>query len=242
MRNTRLKRILLTWNFVIRALAHRWRRTIFEWLGSDRYSFVALNELDRKLAKHLDFRGGTFIEAGANDGITQSNTYWFERFRGWRGLLIEAVPRKSAECRRNRPNAIVVNSAMVASDDITSITMKTANLMAYVVGSFTKSEDEATHLANAERVQALSSVTEVSVPASRLSTLLDAQNMPQIDLFSLDVEGYEAEVLKGLDLTRHKQRFILVETKDIAGVLNVLKQQYTILDQLSFHDYLLKAE
>ena len=114
--------------------------------------------------------------------------------------------------------------------------------MAYVVGSFTKSEDEATHLANAERVQALSSVTEVSVPASRLSTLLDAQNMPQIDLFSLDVEGYEAEVLKGLDLTRHKPRFILVETKDIAGVLNVLKQQYTILDQLSFHDYLLKAE
>lgn len=44
-------------------------------LGSDRCSYLALNELDRKRRKHLDHDGGTFIEAGANDGLRQSNTY-----------------------------------------------------------------------------------------------------------------------------------------------------------------------
>src|SRR5882672_6906915 len=92
------------------------RRKSFEFFGSDRHSHLALNDLDRKLAKYLDYRSGTFIEAGANDGLNQSNTYWFERFRGWRGILIEAVPEKAEECRRNRPLAQVFCNALVASN------------------------------------------------------------------------------------------------------------------------------
>src|SRR6516225_8771930 len=86
-----------------RKFAKTLRRTVFEWMGSDRYSRLALNGLDKKLNAHIDIRNGFFVEAGANDGLAQSNTYWFEQFRGWRGLLIEAVPEKAAACRRNRP-------------------------------------------------------------------------------------------------------------------------------------------
>jgi hypothetical protein len=35
--------------------------------------------------------GGVFIELGANDGLTQSNTAFFEFSRGWTGLLVEPV-------------------------------------------------------------------------------------------------------------------------------------------------------
>jgi len=230
---------------VMRAVFSRarvWRRKLFEMAGSDSYSHYALNDLDYKLARHLDFRCGTFIEAGANDGLNQSNTYWFEHFRDWRGLLIEGVPDKAAECRRNRPRARVVNSALVGNDEVKFITMKTANLMAYVVGSFGKSEEETTHLETAKRVQSLTSVEDIQVPATRLSAILDEQGMDAVDLFSLDVEGYELEVLKGLDLKRHRPRFILVETKNIDGVLEVLDRQYTVVEQMSFHDYFLKAK
>ena len=37
-------------------------------------------------------RDGFFIECGALDGETRSNSLLFERFRGWTGLLVEADP------------------------------------------------------------------------------------------------------------------------------------------------------
>src|ERR1700742_3539599 len=103
----------------VERLRKKWRghrRPLYELFGSDRWSHLALNDLDHKLKKYLDFENGSFIEAGGNDGLSQSNTYWFERFRGWRGILIEAVPEKAEESTRNRPKAKVVNCALVADD------------------------------------------------------------------------------------------------------------------------------
>ena len=42
-------------------------------------------------------RGGFFVECGALDGETRSNTLFFERERGWSGLLIEADPLNSRQ-------------------------------------------------------------------------------------------------------------------------------------------------
>jgi FkbM family methyltransferase len=219
----------------------RLRRVLFEALGSDRYSHLALNDLDRKLARHLDFRGGYFIECGANDGLSQSNTYWFERFRGWRGLLIEAIPPKAAECRRNRPGATVVNSALAADHSVRFVRMQAADLMAFVVGSFESAEEERQQLQNAKQVQNLQAVAEFEVPARPLADILDEIAPPRPDLFSLDVEGYELEVLRGMDVTRYRPRHILVETKRLPHVQELLGSHYRLIDQLSHHDYLFRA-
>ena len=116
----------------------RRRRPIHELFGSDRWSHLALNNLDHKLKKYLDFENGSFIEAGGNDGLSQSNTYWFERFRGWRGMLIEAVPEQAQLCRRNRPRAEVVNTALVADQATESVRIKAAKLMAFIPGTRTQ--------------------------------------------------------------------------------------------------------
>ena len=223
-------------------LALRFRRPLFESFGSDRYSHLAINDLDRKLSAYLDFRGGTFIEAGANDGLSQNNTYWFERFRGWRGLLVEAVPEKAMACRRNRPKAIVIQSALVASDDVKSVRIRTADLMAYVEGGFSDPAQEKTHLGHAMELYNPSSIVEIEVPARTLSSILDEQAIDKIDLFSLDVEGFEAEVLKGLDTSRHRPRYILVETKQIDTIMAVLGTAYEQVGLLSHHDHLLRAK
>ena len=225
----------------LRAAIKRWRRAVFELAGSDRYSHFAINDLDYKLAAHIPCRNGVFIEAGANDGLTQSNTYWFERFRGWRGILIEPVPMMAAACLRNRPRATVINSALVSSEITKSVRMQTAHLMAFVSKSFARPEDEQHHLRTAIEVQQLESVMEIEVTARTLSSILLELDVTRIDLLSLDVEGYEVEVLKGLDTALHRPRFILVETGRLPDVLEALEGRYIAVDQLSHHDHLLKA-
>jgi len=225
---------------LMREIYWRVRRPVWEAFGSDRYSHLALNDLDRKLEKYLDFDNGFFVEAGGNDGLSQSNTYWFERFRGWRGILIEAVPDQAKLCRQNRPLAKVINAALVADDSTKSVRIKAARLMAFIPGTRTAAEEEA-HLQAAIRAQKLASVPEIEVPATTLAAILDEQRGRRVDLFSLDVEGYEIPVLKGMDSDRHRPRLILVETKDLEGVLRALNGHYQPIEQLSHHDHLLKA-
>ena len=218
-----------------------YRRALFESFGSDRYSHMGLNGLDRKLAKYLDFQNGIFVEAGANNGLAQSNTYWFERFRGWRGILIEPVPDVAAICRRNRPAAYVVNAALVAREETKTITVTTGNLMGYVTGHFADKEQEARHRQFAIQYQDLPGLREIEVPARTLANILEEYNLGRIDLFSLDVEGYELEVFKGMNVEKHRPRYLCVETKAPDVICVALGEHYETVTQLSEHDFLFRA-
>ena len=67
-----------------------------------RVIFKGREHLDKKILKYLDFQNGFFIELGANDGISESNTYFFERFRNWKGVLIEPILHNYLSCKKNR--------------------------------------------------------------------------------------------------------------------------------------------
>ncbi|KAF6201526.1 hypothetical protein GE061_003917 [Apolygus lucorum] len=53
-------------------------------------------------------KNGFFIEVGALDGETRSNTLYFERFLNWTGLLIEPDPLNFANLLRKKPKCLVV--------------------------------------------------------------------------------------------------------------------------------------
>ena len=219
---------------------HALRRRWHERLGSAKHSKPGLDGLDDKLAKYLDFDGGFFIEVGANDGFTQSNTYYLEKFKGWRGILIEAVPELFARCRRERPASRVYNCALVAQTyPEATIEINYANLMSLVVGARSTRQAEDQHVQEGMRVQELPSSYRVRVPARTLDSILsELQPQTSIDFFSLDVEGYEVAVLQGLSLERYRPRFVLVETHALADVNAVLAGHYDVVDQLTCHDYL----
>ncbi|MDP8908252.1 MAG: FkbM family methyltransferase, partial [Chloroflexota bacterium] len=196
-----------------------------------------LDQLDLKLALHVKRRGGFVVEAGANDGVTQSNTALLARYRGWRGLLVEPVSELAHRCRMLRPESVVEQAALVAPDHEQPTTaMRYANLMSLVHGARGSADADREHVAEGERLQGVSSY-ELEVPTRPLSAILDDHRVRRAELLCLDLEGYEPEALRGLDPERHPT-FILVEVWDRAATDEQLQRLYEPLAELSRRDVL----
>lgn len=203
--------------------------------------FFSLNDLDRKLESYLDFDGGFFIEAGANDGVAQSNTLYFERHRAWRGLLVEPMAPLAWRCRTIRPGALTVNVALGAFEQRnTRLKMTYCNLMSTVDGALASAEEQDAHLRAGAAVQKIQTYP-LSVPCVPLSDLIDRYHIGKVDLLSLDVEGYEENALRGLDLTRHQPRYMLVEARYRRNVENVIEKFYETVAELTERDILYRS-
>ena len=198
----------------------------------------ALNHLDLKLKPYLDFTGGIFVEAGANDGISQSNTLYFERYRNWSGILIEPIPELAEQCRVNRPGCIVENCALVPHDYAHSyVEMRYCNLMSLVKGAMHSKEEEEDHIARGREIQDVDTY-ELKAPARTLSSVLDQHAVAGVDFFSLDVEGFELAVLRGIDFDRHRPTFMLIEARYRDEIDAYLTPIYEAIAELSHHDVL----
>ncbi len=181
--------------------------------------------LDAKLDELFgECRDGVFIELGAHDGLTQSNTAFLEFSRGWTGLLIEPSRVRYNECVRNRPGSIVFHGACVSNTYPTKT----------VEGDF---DGRLMSSVGGERLQHKEASLSV-VPAFTLESLLESKNITKIDLLSLDTEGYELEVLRGLNLTIYRPRYLLIEvyTKDYESILSFL-QSYGYVLESNFTNY-----
>lgn len=239
-----LKRLILLRDVVV-ALIAKIRLIILSLVireKSKKCSF-ALNNIDINLAKCLNVRHGFFIEAGANDGVTQSNTLYFEKYKKWRGLLIEPIPELAEKCKVNRPNCIVENCALVSSDyDKETIEIRYANLMSVVKGGLKDANEENIHIAKGLEIQDIPATYTVTVPARTLSSILDQYNIKNVDLLSLDVEGYELEALKGIDFNKSGPKYMLIEARYVDEIESFIGNIYEKIANLSHHDILYKLK
>ncbi len=214
------------------AIPENWRRSVkinralwAERLGSWRFSSPALFDLDAKLASFLPSTG-VFLEIGANDGYSQSNTYHLER-SGWTGILIEPVPRFFNICKRVRPQSYCFNYACSGEDGV-DVEMVEQGLMSVALGRTTR-----------EETRVLSeTASRVTVPSARLSDLIDKTPYKAITFMSIDVEGAEMDVLAGLDLSRHAPEWLLIESDQLDLVTELLSDTMRHEAQLTYHDHL----
>jgi FkbM family methyltransferase len=204
--------------------------------------YFGLNELDKKILNYINSRDGYFVELGANDGITQSNTKYFELFKGWHGVLIEPSPKQFKRLRkfRKRKN-LFYNCACVAFDfPKESIELMYSNLMSVALEGRNDIQDPIAHAIEGEIHSEKEKTFTFHAEARTLQSILDESNSPKlIDLLSLDVEGGELEVLGGVDFGRTNFRYIVIETRSINDVRQFLEdREYKEIAQLTHHDYL----
>jgi FkbM family methyltransferase len=205
--------------------------------------YWGLGDLDHQIEKYLDFDCGYYVELGANDGRLSSNTLYYEQFRNWRGVLIEPAPNLYLECRKNRSaqNQIVC-AACVAFDykgDFVKIIY--SNSMSVALNVETDVGDGMAHAELGRQfLQPWETVFSFGAVARTLSSILLEASAPHvIDFLSLDVEGTELEVLKGVDHNAFKFRYMLVECRDIERLRSYLEPLgYRLLERFNENDYM----
>jgi FkbM family methyltransferase len=160
--------------------------------------------------------GGVFVEAGAFDGVLLSTTYALEAM-GWTGLLVEPIPERFEACRAARPGSRVVRAAVgrAGSTGVTRFEVPEADpaALADLGASMAMPEHQ-----RREAARLGASVRMIEVPLTSLGALLDeAPPAGRIDVAVIDVEGFEADAIDGLDLGRYRPRTLIVEDLVPAG-------------------------
>jgi protein O-GlcNAc transferase len=150
---------------------------------------------------------GTFVEIGAYDGISFSNSLFFERHLGWNGICIEPLPLVFDQLRRNR-KVVCVNCAISDREGIEEfidVDMPGYGKMySGLLGSYDERHME---LVRAEGT----SVHVIRVRTRKLSDLLDENGLTRVDYLSIDTEGSELKILRSFDPNAYGIRVISIE-------------------------------
>lgn len=162
---------------------------------------------------------GVFVEVGANDGISVSNSSCLADV-GWTGILIEPIPQFAQACRnhyRGNDRIQVVEAAVGATESNIEITI--AGLLTTTNESLLKgyrSLDWA--------MAAVRNTTRLTVRQRSLNEILETAGLggKSIDVLIVDVEGAEAAVFEGFSITRWAPKMIIVELAHTHPDLHVI--------------------
>lgn len=158
---------------------------------------------------------GVFVEIGAFDGVTISNTYFFEKNFNWHGVLIEGGENNCKDLfanKKERSNSKLV-CAPICKSEYTSFR-------------------DAGFYGTIDKIQ----TSAKRIKCNTLSNITHFYNIKHIDLFSLDVEGSELEVLQTFDFSVSVS-YWLIEWNNLRktlrdGITSLLnKNGYVLLNQ-----------
>jgi FkbM family methyltransferase len=147
-------------------------------------------------------RNGFFVEFGATDGISLSNTYLLEREFRWRGILAEPAKCWHPALRSNRKCKIDTRCVWSTTGELLDFSEASLAELS-TISEFTEKDFN-----RDER----KTIDEYCVPSISINDLLKTYEAPkQIDFMSIDTEGSEFRILKSLDFSKYEPKIITVE-------------------------------
>jgi len=156
---------------------------------------------------------GVFVEIGAWDGVDISNTYTLEKKRDWKGLLVEPIKDKAADCSHNRWYDVWRGCIYDRDGEVDFTHIRGYSEMLSCI-------KEDSHPYHKERIQREISqynqqVETIKVPCKTINSLLNSFNIERVDILSLDVQSIELLVLKAYNVQKNPCKVIILDTNSI---------------------------
>jgi len=172
-------------------------------------------------------RNGFFIECGALDGETRSNTLYMERYLDWTGLLIEADPLNFAQMVQKNRKSWLSPTCLSKTPHPQVVSFK----QDFNVGRIS------------ENKVGQSKAGYVDVQCFPIYSYLVALNVSQVDYFSLDIEGDELDVLKTIPFDKVDIQTLSVEFAHVDDGKDTLKefmtsQGYNVVAEITHPNWL----
>lgn len=188
----------------------------------------------------LGKRNGIFVDIGAYDGQTFSNSLFFEQSLGWTGLCVEPLPsefEKLKVCRIATCVNTCVSDYNGFGDLLDVDVINDAKMLSGLIENY-----GARHVERIDRVLIQKSV--LRVPVITLTDLLRAHNLPKVDYCSIDTEGSELNILNSLDFGMFDiSLFTIKKNYEDSRIQNFMDQKgYELVVEFQGFDQLYKKK
>lgn len=157
----------------------------------------------------LHKKSGVFLDIGAHDGVSFSNTYFFEKQLGWKGICFEPLPhlfKQLSGCR----NCVCINACVAKSEgSVPFLHLDSCDeMLSGMCGTY-----------DARQLQTVMNDIScfggeckiIQVPSVILNNVLEKHGIQHVDFLSLDTEGSELEILQSIDFSKVTIDVITVE-------------------------------
>ncbi len=166
---------------------------------------------------------GVFVEVGANHPRLLNQTWLLEQ-NGWSGVLVEPNPKLCELLRTERPRSRVIQAAAGAVAGEVDLLLGVSDGHSTVAPVLTHSP---------------LSGDKVRVKLRPLDDILADAGVTRVDFLSIDVEGFELEVLRGCELKKYSPRLILLEEhrRDYKKHFHLRRQGYRLVRRTGLNNW-----
>jgi FkbM family methyltransferase len=179
---------------------------------------------------------GVFVDIGAFDGISLSNTYFFEKERNWNGICVEPQKEYYEKLIKNR-NSICYNRCVYSDTRMVQF-WNVCGPSAMLSGIENNLDERHKERINRELIQYGGKLVIEEMQTISFNDMLCENNIKKVDYCSIDTEGSELILLKSIDFNEFDISCFSIEGNygfsDIDELM--ISKGYIILQQLSIEE------
>lgn len=154
-------------------------------------------------------RDAVFVDIGAHDGMSFSNTCFFEKEMGWKGICVEPIPKIFAELQKNRKCTLINGCVADWSGQGQFLMISgTAEMLSGLLKKY-----DPKHVARIQQalVDYGGRADVIGVHCYLLNEILDKHGITHVNFLSLDTEGGELDIISKIDFDRFQIDVIALE-------------------------------